>query len=240
MGQPHFLGESVVPQKVQRETIQRSGAPLQIPSIDEKTSSKAARDYALGASFATQETIFMSWCCCMESSIKPSALPTLWLQDLGSSTQYFQKQFATNKIASVCIAQFDFTHQASSSRFTSLTHVALQKRSMPSRCRISRGPHVPPATIHSSTLAWKIQRLCGKKLVEIWILRQGWRNHEKFHQTASQCLASVPVFAALKRPTKTPTSVALGAAPFTNKWRLWMAQWARFDKQFGKTEENLE
>lgn len=29
----------------------------------------------------------MSWCCYMESSIKPPALPTLWVQDFGNSTQ---------------------------------------------------------------------------------------------------------------------------------------------------------
>lgn len=90
-GQHSFSGRrSVFPRKIQQETTQRSGAPLQIPSIDEKTSSKAARDYALGASFATQETTFklhMSWCYYMESSIKSPALPTLWVQDFGNSTQ---------------------------------------------------------------------------------------------------------------------------------------------------------
>ena len=102
----------------------------------------------------------------------------------------------------------NFTHQASSSRFTSLTHVALQKRSMPSRC--TRGPHVPPATIHSSTLAWKIlQDFAGRNSLRFGYSPKAGeiiRNSIKQHR---QCLASVPVFAALKRPTKTPTSVAL-------------------------------
>ena len=99
-------------------------------------------------------------------------------------------------------------HLHSSSRFTSLTHVALQKRSKPSRC--TRGPHVPPATIHSSTLAWQIlQDFAGRNSWRFgyWGPKAGeiMRNSINQHR---QCLASVPVFAALKRPTKTPTSVA--------------------------------
>ena len=133
----------------------------------------------------------------------------------------------------------NFTHQASSSRFTSLTHVALQKRSMPSRCtkRSTRTTSYHPL-LHSGLE--DTPRLCGKKFVKIWILPKGWRNHQKFHQTTPPMFGlCTSVCSAKEADENTHFSGLIECASFTKKWRLWMAQWAKFDKQFGKNRREL-
>ena len=239
-----FLGESVFPRKVQQETTQRSGAPLQIPSIDEKTSSKAARDYALGASFATQETTFTSRAHVLmllhgkfnqTTSLTYTVSSRFWKQHAIISKTVCYKQ---NCFCLYCTISLIKHHLHSSSRFTSLYTCSSSKKIKAQQVhkRSTRTTSYHPL-LHSGledtpkTLREEIRLdldTGGPKAGEIM------RNSIKQHR---QCLASVPVFAALKRPTKTPTSVALKAASFTKKWRLWMAQWARFDKQSGKTEE---
>ena len=218
-----FLGESVFPRKVQQETTQRSGAPLQIPSIDEKTSSKAARDYALGASFATQETTFTSRAHVLmllhgkfnqTTSLTYTVSSRFWKQHAIISKTVCYKQ---NCFCLYCTISLIKHHLHSFSRFTSLTHVA-QKRSKPSRC--TRGPHVPPATIHSSTLAWQIlQDFAGRNSLRFGYWGpKGWRNHEKFHQTTPPMFGlCTSVCSAKEADENTHFSGLFQAASFTKK-----------------------